>query len=332
MRLLRLALVGIVAATPLFADVVVTTKGKRFEGRITQETETGLTIQVYTGESVTISKPDIKSVKKGPSRFDEYDEKTVKEKPQTADDHVKLGKWCKSKGLEGLAKLHFERALGLDAENEEAKRGLGMRKVGEKWLSAEEAEKLEAAKRAAENAYAIEIKLAVFDDISKERLQQMADLFAGFSDDLWFATEGNAYIKSIVATDKSRDGTVWVMSGDVEKEFIEGGGRTKGGHMEVAGKCSVYTFVHEGGHLFFGLPDEYKSMGGGCPSCLMVGGNMEGFGPGKWKFCTEATHTGPGGPCWPKIKARFPKFTFPNPNAPKEPPFETKVSISNQGN
>lgn len=194
-------------------------------------------------------------------------------------------------------------------------------------------------KRKFVHAVGFEIKLAVEADVTKERLTEMANHFAAFSDDLWFATEGNFYIKSVTATDKSKSGNVRVFATEVEKEFTRGGGMvhgkgSPGAYMEVAGRCSVFTFVHEGGHLFFHLPDEYKdkSGAGGCPECVMVGGNMKGFGPGKWKFCTKQTHTDKGDACWDRIRKLYPNVKFPNPGFPAEPPFTTEVLVNNTGN
>jgi hypothetical protein len=187
------------------------------------------------------------------------------------------------------------------------------------------------------HAVGLEVKLGVESDLSRERLTEMAELFASFSDDMWFATEGNFYIKSVVATDQSKAGNVRVFASEVDKNFTRGGGITHnpgspGAYMEVAGKCSVFTFVHEAGHLFFSLPDEYKTgQKGGCPECLMVGGNMEGFGPGKWKFCTSANHTDKGEPCWDRIRKKHPNVKFPNPGFPPEPPFKTDVTVNNTG-
>ena len=193
-------------------------------------------------------------------------------------------------------------------------------------------------KRKFAHAVGLELKLCVESDLTKERLTEMADLFASFSDDFWFATEGNFYVKSVVATDQSKAGNVRVFASEVDKQFTRGGGITHnpgspGAYMEVAGKCSVFTFVHEGGHLFFSLPDEYKNRGnGGCPDCVMVGGNMEGFGPGKWKFCVAENHKEKGEPCWDRIRKKYPNVKFPNPDFPAEPPFKTEVTVNNGGN
>lgn len=187
------------------------------------------------------------------------------------------------------------------------------------------------------HAVGLEIRLGVDADLTKERLTEMAELFASFSDDIWFATEGNFYIKSVVATDQSKTGNVRVFASEVDKNFTRGGGITHnpgspGAYMEVAGKCSVFTFVHEAGHLFFALPDEYKTgQKGGCPECIMVGGNMEGFGPGKWKFCTSSNHTDKGEPCWDRIRRKYPNVKFPHPGFPNEPPFKTDVIVNNTG-
>lgn len=268
---------------------------------------------------------------------EEYAEKIAKTPPQDAKAHLDLGKWCKARGLKDEAATHFTKALEMDPTLEEAKKEMGWKKEGEHWISPEELKKREASKDLLKDAIPLEVTLACEVDVTKERLTEMADLFAGFSDDIWFATEANFYIKSVNATDGGLQGNVRVRAAYVEENFAKGGGMTFGrigtsaSYMEVAGKCSVFTFVHEGGHMWLGLPDEYKNKGGGCPPCLMVGGNMEGFGPGKWKFCDASNHKLGGESCWSKIKAKFPNVKYPNPAHPCDLPVQPVVTVNNTG-
>lgn len=319
-------------AFPLFGDIILTRSGERYEGRIVEESDSFVAIETYADGTVRIPRADIKRWIKRKSKFDDYERKVRQRPPKDARDHLRLARWCRSRGLKNLAEMHYRKALELDPDLKEARRGLeGL--SGKAHRGKREEGKPE---RRRSTAVGLEVKLAVEEDISRERLQEMADHFASFSDDIWVCTEGNFYIKSVVATDRSTQGNVRVGRGDVEKRFIRGGGMTvPGSHMQVAGRCSVFTFVHEGGHLFFGLPDEYKSRGGGCPACVMIGGNMEGFGPGKWKLCDASNHTGKGPDCWTRLRRKYPHAKHPNPEYEKDggkgPPEKTRVVVNNTG-
>jgi len=277
--------------------------------------------------------PTRKSPKKAEK---EYEDRIAQSPPSTATEHLELARWCDEEGLKTQARTHYEEALKLNGSLEEAREALGWKKVNGAWESPEAGEEREKRKRAAASAHGIEVELACAADLTEDRLKEMADLFAGFNDDIWVCTRGNFYLKSISAADRSKEGNVRVGAEDIDKNFIKGGGITynkdsPNAYMQVAGKCSVFTFIHEGGHLFFGLPDEYLNRPPGCPECVMVGGNMQGFGPGKWKFCDPRNHEARGEDCWTRIKKKFPKARYPNPDYDAECPFDCVVRINNTG-
>lgn len=320
----RLALLLLV---PLLGDVITTKANQKLTGRIVKEDDESVTVRTYKDGDVTVARADIKSIVPGKTKFDDYEAKVAKDEPQDAAGHFKIGTWCKQQGLIGLAEEHLRKALELDPKMDKARVALGLQKFGDSWVSAADA-------KAYAVATGLDLPVAVEGDLPEARLRGMAELFASFADDFWFMTEGNFYLKSVTVKDKSQDANcrVFVGAGDEEKQFIEGGGVSNPGvRMKVAGKCSVYTFLHEAGHVFWSLPDEYKSMGGGCPACVMVGGQMEGFGPGKWKFCDGANHTGQDKTdCWTKIQQKHKTAKHPNPGVPKDPPKPT-VTVTNQG-
>lgn len=320
-------------AVMLPADTVVTKDGKKLEGRILEEKDGHVVIRTYGNGDITVPRADVRSLTRGRSRFDEYDEKIKRSPPRSAEDHYKLGSWCKGKGLVGLSRDHFRKAVELDPTMDKARIAMGMRKVGDRWLTEEEYERWEKRNNP-KNAVGFDLVVAVEADLPKDRLDRMSRHFASFAPHFWFMAEGNFFLKTVQVKDKSGSGRVVVKAGDEEKEFIAGGGvSVRGSHMMVGGNCSLYTFLHESGHVFWSLPDEYKNQGGGCPACVMVGGGMEGFGPGKWKFCDESNHTGPSKPdCWAQIQARYPSARHPNKEFQADLWPEPAVSVINSGN
>lgn len=328
-------LAALLAALPLLGDVIYTTDRRKYEGRVVRETEEAVTIRTYADGEITIPRSKIKKWVKRRSRFDDYEDRLKRSKPETADDHVRLGYWCARKGLKQLAEEHFRRALDLDPDHEGARRGLGMRKIDGRWVSPEEARRIEAERRAKEealrNALGFEITLGVAEDVTEERLREMVDHFVAFNRILWRATEGNVYIKSIEATDCSTSGNVVIPEGYADKDLLPEGGRVRGNRIELAGRCYAGTFLHELGHLLFHLPHEMKNDGGLCKNCVMAGFDMEPAENDNWRYCDDENHTGPGASCLSRIKARYPKFKIPNPEAPEEPPVKPKVSIRNRG-
>lgn len=56
----------------------------------------------------------------------------------TPEVHRQIAKWCEEKKMPGEAKLHFERIIELDPEDEEARKALGYEKNDGVWMTAKE--------------------------------------------------------------------------------------------------------------------------------------------------------------------------------------------------
>ncbi len=80
-----------------------------------------------------------------------------------ANAHFELGEWCAKAGLKDDARRFYEKAVAIDPDHADARAKLGYVKLGDKWVTVEEASKLtgtsEAAVRAIGKALEIEFKL-----------------------------------------------------------------------------------------------------------------------------------------------------------------------------
>jgi hypothetical protein len=73
----------------------------------------------------------------------EYEARYRKIDQESTDDLLELATWCRAKGLESKAKTLLLRVTKKDPDNEEARNALGHVKTGERWVTADEARKLE---------------------------------------------------------------------------------------------------------------------------------------------------------------------------------------------
>jgi tetratricopeptide (TPR) repeat protein len=80
--------------------------------------------------------------------LDEYDKKLVVLKKKLADEHTKLGAWCKQNKLSEEAEKEFEQAIELYEDNPETRKQLGQEKVnGFGWVDKESTAKLKQGLR-----------------------------------------------------------------------------------------------------------------------------------------------------------------------------------------
>ncbi|MEZ5987752.1 MAG: hypothetical protein R3F30_01225 [Planctomycetota bacterium] len=78
----------------------------------------------------------------------EFDRRWSKVDQEDVDALLELADWAKSQKIEHKAKRCWRQILKLEPQNDEANRGLGNEKVGDKWYPPEEAKKVRAAKEA----------------------------------------------------------------------------------------------------------------------------------------------------------------------------------------
>ena len=173
-RLLLLPAALVLAAAPALADEIVLKNGRTLEGQATEAGET--VVFEKSGIRMEIRRDEVREIRRTPSAKEQYAEKAAAVEKQeavkgyleqcraaAAEDRHRLGLWCASKGLKDEARAEQERAVKIDPDHAGARRALGFVKTGDgwrpedevmrekglvraqgRWVTAEEAAKLES--------------------------------------------------------------------------------------------------------------------------------------------------------------------------------------------
>ncbi len=112
MRSLVFALVLAAAAA---ADTVVTRDGRKIEGKIVEETEAQVKVQVKNG-AVTIPRHQIREVIHGATTLEVYEQRRERVDATDAKALLDLALWCKEMHLDKQAAAEFERVLASGPE------------------------------------------------------------------------------------------------------------------------------------------------------------------------------------------------------------------------
>jgi hypothetical protein len=118
------------------ADTVILKDGRKIEGEIVEETAEKYVVKTKFGVQ-QIDKIDVERVEHEKSDSQIYEEK--KKAANDAESHYQLAQWCKEKGLTKEAEDELKRTIELDPNHEKARKELGYQKVGDKWLTEDEA-------------------------------------------------------------------------------------------------------------------------------------------------------------------------------------------------
>jgi hypothetical protein len=135
--LLSLASALILASTPLFADEVYLKGAGALSGRIVQQTDTLILIDIGSGE-VGVPPDRVERIVKGRSPLDEYDERAARLGPQDVNGWRNLGRWAGGKGLSAQSRQAYENVLKAAPHDPEARQALGYVLVDGRWLTEEE--------------------------------------------------------------------------------------------------------------------------------------------------------------------------------------------------
>jgi hypothetical protein len=176
-----------------------------------------------------------------------------------------------------------------------------------------------------EKSVGLDVTVAIRPDAPPEFYEPLQRRFQQGSERLFELTEGQMYIRAMLIRDKEQ--TAQIVITRLDGQFLEDGkpvagqvqfsGRT--GIMLLPGEFHPYTFVHEAGHLWLGLPDEYGDKPG-CDCVMSAGRSM------KPKFCDGGgAHTGEGDSCWDRILRRYSNWKHPNPVSGTAPTIQFKV-------
>lgn len=124
---------------PASAEVFVLKSGGRIEGQPLSARERGQPITVSTQAGVRLALPDA-SVERVIIKTD-LDKQYEARRPtlkNTVADQWQMAEWCKDAGLSDERLRHLRTVVELDPNHEEARKALGYRRVGSRWLTQEE--------------------------------------------------------------------------------------------------------------------------------------------------------------------------------------------------
>jgi hypothetical protein len=136
----RLACLLVVALTPAFvlADDVYLKGGGRISGRITQQTDAMVEVDVGAG-LVSVRMESVARIEKGRSKLDDFDERVAKLGARDREGWLALGRWASNQGLGKQARAAYEHVLSFAPGDPEANRALGRVELDGRWVTEDEA-------------------------------------------------------------------------------------------------------------------------------------------------------------------------------------------------
>lgn len=126
----------------LCADAVYVKGGAKFSGRIVNQTETVVTMDIGEGE-VGIPRDRIEKIVHGTSPLQEYEDRAAKLQPNDANGWRDLGRWASEQGLARQAETAWKRVLTIDPNDLEARSGLGYVEINGRWATEEDSYRLQ---------------------------------------------------------------------------------------------------------------------------------------------------------------------------------------------
>ncbi len=119
------------------ADTIHLKNGRKLKGKIIEETDSSVTIEVKGG-TLTISRRQIEKIEKEKTKKDIYKERAQKLDPKDAKGHFELAMWCKDNNLQEEMKQEIEKVLEIDPNHSKAHKELGHQWHDGKWLTPDE--------------------------------------------------------------------------------------------------------------------------------------------------------------------------------------------------
>ncbi|MBI3272227.1 MAG: CAP domain-containing protein [Planctomycetes bacterium] len=132
------AVLATCSAIPLYADRLVLSDGRAFEGRV--EEERAGELKFRAGKvSFWVPRSEVVRLDRDEDPTVELARRRARLAPGDADGRVRLASWCRERGLENAGRELLEQALALSPEHAEARRALGYVRVGASWKTRDEA-------------------------------------------------------------------------------------------------------------------------------------------------------------------------------------------------
>ncbi|NUN50304.1 MAG: hypothetical protein HUU15_15945 [Candidatus Brocadiae bacterium] len=134
---MRAWILALAFAAPALADTVICKDGRKIEGRILEDTEHGVKLEVRHG-SVTIPRHQIRSVERGATSEEVYRERSARIAPGDVKAMLDLARWCDEQKLRKEATAEYQRVIAADPENEKARTALGHVRHEGVWMTFED--------------------------------------------------------------------------------------------------------------------------------------------------------------------------------------------------
>jgi tetratricopeptide (TPR) repeat protein len=297
----------LILLSPLaFADELIhfTNKNKPLLCINRQEYEKFYTVDTLIGKGLVINKILVKEIEKVKGIFDIYDEKKNAIGLSESKKLTDLATWCIKNQLPEQALKHFEEALKADPKNKTIEK---QKAKFEKHLEKEK-EKEEEYRLKHQDAFVL--RLTYNYEISEELLDNTVQTLKNSNRFLYKITDGYAYLKKVSIELGLDNGDYRVRKDKQNSELGGAKGVTRGSVVFIEENFHEITFVHELGHLKYGIPDEYiPAVRKPCSSCLvadqvfMIQESMnekEHLG----MICDDYIHDGEGMPCWDYLKQK----------------------------
>jgi len=120
------------------ADVVFIKGGGKLEGRIVEQTESSVEVDIGAG-TLTFPMSSVERIEEGRSPLDDYDERVRGLAENDRDGWLELARWASGVGLGTQSLRAYEHVLTLDPKNPEANQALGRVEVDGRWMTEDEA-------------------------------------------------------------------------------------------------------------------------------------------------------------------------------------------------
>lgn len=132
--MVRTLLLSLALGSVVLADEVVLRNGSAFSGIVREEGDK-VVVEMDFG-TMTFKKQDVRSITRGEDPIREYEEKA--KTATTVKSMLELASWAREKGLAGRANDLFRKIIGIDPDQEQARKALGFEKINGQWLTGDD--------------------------------------------------------------------------------------------------------------------------------------------------------------------------------------------------
>jgi tetratricopeptide (TPR) repeat protein len=130
-------LLVLVAPVLAVADEVYLHGGAKFTGRIVDQTESMITVNIGDG-IVGVPMSRVERIVEGRSALDDYEERAARLRPEDVDGWRSLGRFASQQGLSAQSRESYRKVIEVAPDDAEARVALGYVRLGGRWLTEDE--------------------------------------------------------------------------------------------------------------------------------------------------------------------------------------------------